>query len=100
MLVVVVKEEVEVEVVVVVLENRWPTGPQRPEDTRKTRGRHKIRRNNTYQLKLIENLLELLVVKNQLKCIKNQSELIENQSKLIENQLKINENQSKLIKIE
>ena len=22
------------------IENRWPTGPQRPEDTRKTRGRH------------------------------------------------------------
>ena len=80
--------------------NWTPEAGRHAEDTRKTRGRHKIRRNNAYQLKLIENLLELLVVKNQLKCFKNQSELIENQSKLIENQLKINENQSKLIKIE
>ena len=91
---VVVKEEVEV--VVVVLENRWPTGPQRPEDTRKTRGRQKIRRNNKNQLKLIENQLEL--VKNQLKCIKKQLELIENLSTLIENQLKMNENRLRLIK--
>ena len=77
--------------------NWTPEAGRHAEDTRKTRGRHKIRRNNTYQLKLIENLLELLVVKNQLKRIKNQSELIENQSKLIENQLNLNENRLKLI---
>ena len=77
--------------------NWTPEAGRHAEDTRKTRGRHKIRRNNTYQLKLIENLLELLVVKNQLKCIKNQSELIENQSKLIENQLNLNDNRLKLI---
>ena len=78
--------------------NWTPEAGRHAEDTRKTRGRHKIRRNNTYQLKLIENLLELLVVKNQLKCIKKQLELIENLSTLIENQLKMNENRLRLIK--
>ena len=53
-----------------------PEAGRHAEDTRKTRGRHKIRRNNRNQLKLIENQLEL--VKNQLKCIKKHLELIEN----------------------
>ena len=77
--------------------NWTPEAGRHAEDTRKTRGRQKIRRNNKNQLKLIENQLEL--VKNQLKCIKKQLELIENLSTLIENQLKMNENRLRLIKI-